>query len=448
MKSGTFKDSLLNGFGVISDPLNFASQKGIFKDDKLHGFGEAQMEDGSFYCGQFQNGVFNGLGTIRNHDTNYSFVGNFKCGIPDGFGVLKSNSVIIRGTFKMGKPCGNAIMSEKQFGVNTSSVGFLDSSNLLNGIGKITKNEMVQLGNFKDGKLSGLGITYKTTSKGFYFGEFNSGKYHGLGHLKSPNESLKGEFINGVPHGSVIHKVGGDKNTGQYSQGKMIMHGGIHSNDVMSKFSFDPESFKKFRDDNTSYIEKIIQEIDSKSKQFDASFRMLQLEHNNQFEAYYKEQIELDRDIGKLGESLSKMADGKYAEILNDVNEYFSTQHALRHGLVDSNNRPCDDLHFDLSEETATLMTEFSDINNLIDFEELKELDFEDFSHKKFTRRKPGLSRRNKLQSSMKAGFPSPQKPSKIIVNIEAKPEEVSMEDEIYDALLSLYLESIRNSNV
>ena len=88
-------------------------------------------------------------------------------------------------------PNGDAIYSNKLFGL----VGITK----LNGIGcHQTKNGTYYIGNFKDGKLDGIGYHFmstKTITKDVYFGEYKNGNEYGNGVRFLSNRNILGKYI-------------------------------------------------------------------------------------------------------------------------------------------------------------------------------------------------------------------------------------------------------------
>ena len=127
---------------------------------EYHGMGELKVYDGTFYKGDFVNGVFHGEGLLLTSQEIYK--GDFKDGVYNGHGALKR---------------------------------------------KATEDEYE--GEFKDGVYHGMGtLTFANGDR--YHGLFVNGLFDGIVRGLFPDGStFEGEFDNGSLISSGIHRKGG-----------------------------------------------------------------------------------------------------------------------------------------------------------------------------------------------------------------------------------------------
>ena len=170
--------------------------------------GEITFSDGTKYVGEFKNGQRWGKGTFISSDGKKKFTGDF---IGDKFfhGILEFEIRKFEGYFQ----------DEKLSGGGTFSVGedFLQIGNFkegqLDGLGVSyifpnQKNESVQIGEFKNGLLEGKG-TYKLGTDPkyltFYVGDFKRGQFDGTGKkLDMGISSYVGNFKKGLYDGEGV----------------------------------------------------------------------------------------------------------------------------------------------------------------------------------------------------------------------------------------------------
>ena len=132
------------------------------------------MGDVNIYEGNYKNGNLDGKGIHIMTNENKNIYFRFECQFKNGkakYGTIydKNNNKIYEGGLKRYLPNGKGIKFEGEY-----------------------KYE----GNFKDGKLNGIGNIYDKNNNKIYEGEFKNGNFNGLGILNINNKKYEGIFIN------------------------------------------------------------------------------------------------------------------------------------------------------------------------------------------------------------------------------------------------------------
>lgn len=194
---GQFESGKLNGIGLILYRRGKIEKiEGIFRDNILNGYGRHiyRKEEGLIkeYIGEFVNGKLHGLGRIIYTGRVYQ-AGYFKAGKLDGFGFT----------------C---------FGCK---IGFF-TAGILNGRGAMEKNSRIvsSRGNYINDKLHGFGKMKIGWGSAKYHGEFDHGKFAGIG-VKTYYGSLElGQFWKDNLHGlGCKFDVYGDQKMGDFQNG-------------------------------------------------------------------------------------------------------------------------------------------------------------------------------------------------------------------------------------
>ena len=84
---GDFVDGLFEGIGTYYFKESEKTYQGQFRDGKIDGEGEMRWADGKEYWGQFKDGKEDGEGTFRYANGNL-YIGKFKQGKMDGFAIF------------------------------------------------------------------------------------------------------------------------------------------------------------------------------------------------------------------------------------------------------------------------------------------------------------------------------------------------------------------------
>lgn len=201
IKQGIFKDNQLNGLGSSFTKSNETSEysKGIFKNNKLHGKGTLIFIDHynnvvTHYTGLFCKHKLHTEGSISNKF--FTVTGTFS------HGHLRSGKIIIhKYDVKMMSVKYNGIkMIQGNFGKN--SLLLFQGSELpwitLNGHGKITYENNIESGTFKDSNLQGYGVRINNISNTKYIGQYVNDELHGTGKIITSDFTVKADFNNGV----------------------------------------------------------------------------------------------------------------------------------------------------------------------------------------------------------------------------------------------------------
>lgn len=147
------------------------SLHGLFVSGRLVGKGKEKFGRRIIYQGDFKDGLYHGQGTLKDLSDGAKYVGEFKLGKPDGWGVSSREGEIYEGGFKEGKPHGKG-------SCNTSVRNWSASY----------KGEM------KDGLRHGTGEFTDKTGRS-YVGKWNRDKMHGKGTLSDADGIIfEGKF--------------------------------------------------------------------------------------------------------------------------------------------------------------------------------------------------------------------------------------------------------------
>lgn len=218
-----YQNYLIDDYSIVHIPtLSFVDggvYSGAVNDSGLaEGTGSMKWPNGSYYKGEFRNGMFHGKGKFV-HTTGFIHEGDFVKGVPDGNARLSyTNSTIYEGSVKNG---------------------------LLEGQGKMTYTDgSYYEGEFKHDVISGLGKWVKPNSY-VYTGEVEDGSYHGKGEIVYENgNKYVGEFEKGELHGQGVYESkDGKVYSGQFSEGSFSGTGTVSDGDNGSHVG----SFKDWR---------------------------------------------------------------------------------------------------------------------------------------------------------------------------------------------------------
>jgi hypothetical protein len=189
-----FFSLLITSLAIYSSP-----KKGECVGDCENGKGKFQYDKSlDEYEGNFQDGKFHGYGVLKIHKGK-----NKKEKIYD----------IYEGMFSFDQMEGEGIYKY----ANGDTITGIFSKNKLNGIGT-AKNGFIEKnlgyyysGMLKDNKFDGFGV-YKYPDGSFYIGEFQEGKMSGLGFIKKGNlfKFIDGYDRTGKPEKTLVYKYSSD----------------------------------------------------------------------------------------------------------------------------------------------------------------------------------------------------------------------------------------------
>lgn len=185
--------------------------KGSYSNDKPHGRGTAVFSNGDVYDGEWECGMFDGVGTYTYSDKSW-YSGSWKAGMPHGKGkAVYRNKEEYEGEWRGGKFNGEGryTFNKGKYYNGMWKNGLCDGSGelhlgnvtytgewvkgLCHGKGNLTAGKTTYDGEWKIGKPNGKGVAqYKDSS--CYDGSWKDGHEHGKGKKTIPR---KGEIKNG-----------------------------------------------------------------------------------------------------------------------------------------------------------------------------------------------------------------------------------------------------------
>lgn len=212
LNNGEFEKINLSGDGFLS----------IFS----HKLKKTIEEMSISYKGEMKKNRPNGMGFMLNKQNNEYYIGNFKNGRFDGYGILiyqdNYKPKVYEGYFKKNKFCGKGnksydkesnflkVLSDKDENITISDI--FDFNTILESNGEFKKNKLNgkgtvyysdgnidEQGKFKKDKLNGKGKSYYPDGTLKYEGSYKKGKYNGKGTLYNEDGSVKykGKWKNG-----------------------------------------------------------------------------------------------------------------------------------------------------------------------------------------------------------------------------------------------------------
>lgn len=154
-------------------------------------------EKNNYYEGYTIDGMYNGYGLLKIN--NILFKGTFENGKKSGLGEIRSypeNELIFKGDFK------NDLKNGKghEFDEDSEYLGnFVNDKREGLGVLKM-KNGTIYEGNFKNGEIQGHGTLFWSETK-YYTGEFVNGKLNGIGKFIQEGVIYRGFYKNSQKHG-------------------------------------------------------------------------------------------------------------------------------------------------------------------------------------------------------------------------------------------------------
>ncbi len=233
---GEFQQGLFHGKGSLVWK-NGSRYEGDFHQGHMHGTGILSLPMGATYTGEFANGMFEGQGEYS-QDRGYRYKGSFVLGEFDGHGsMLTQEGQHFEGEFHHGKPDGQVKVA---YDKETTYSGGMKNWRF-QGNGTYTIKNVSYSGKFVDGKMEGKGVITRESGRyegeiknwmehgqgewrddkgNEYAGMFDSGSFNGVGSYKSKNgDGYRGEFKNGLYHGV------GEMNNGSSNGHKKLLRG-------------------------------------------------------------------------------------------------------------------------------------------------------------------------------------------------------------------------------
>lgn len=170
--TGAIQNGMPNGIGTMKY-IDGTTYIGEWENGRIHGKGKLTSSNG-IYDGQWDNDTFHGIGTMT-YPNGESYAGEWEHGTAVGMGKLtKPDGTVYSGAFKEGKPNGRGII--------------------------IMSDGEKYIGEFSNGTQDGIGeMSYSDGSK--YIGTWKNGKPHGKGELIVPD---KGKMIGKWNEGTLV----------------------------------------------------------------------------------------------------------------------------------------------------------------------------------------------------------------------------------------------------
>jgi hypothetical protein len=200
---GYFVKGAIKDYGSFTQISTNTSYEGWFKNGEFHGEGKLRIANNTF-IGMLSHNQRSGVGRQVNTDTREEYLGYWSSDQKEAFGrIVSSSDRIYTGELKRGEEEGIAVVEYKVKGyVYTGQI----TSGERNGVGKIEAPKYTYLGQWKQGKMQGLGIEY-TVKGSTYFGNWENNKKNGIGEERGVDFNYKGEWKEGKPHGRGMMKT-------------------------------------------------------------------------------------------------------------------------------------------------------------------------------------------------------------------------------------------------
>jgi hypothetical protein len=194
---GSFMNNTRNGLGTMLYP-DGSKYEGNWLHEHWNGHGTFTSADGSALEGAFTKGVIHGYGIERDAKSEFSYEGDWKSGIREGQGVLKTPVGEYIGNFVAGKKHGQGTDS---FTSGSKYTGhFIENQRHGHGV-MAHSNGHIYDGHWKFGERCGQGKYVEPNGCG-YVGEWEHDLKHGQGIETSDKDSFyEGQFYKGARHG-------------------------------------------------------------------------------------------------------------------------------------------------------------------------------------------------------------------------------------------------------
>lgn len=226
--NGTLTANYPDGF---SSKDNISLQYGAISPDLI-----IDVSSEERYIGEIVDRKYSGFGVLFKQDE--IFVGNFVCGKPDSqLTLLKKGKVYYQGNWKSGAFDGEGSLYKEDGSTRTG----LWKSGTLVSAEVVIKTDVGQYeGLVKNGKPSGFGkLTYKDSTE--YEGNWENGKWNGIGQLSSHNDTIVGEWKNGIANGNATWVFDGFQYDGQICDNKPNGQGSLYSLDPDNTYLYAGE---------------------------------------------------------------------------------------------------------------------------------------------------------------------------------------------------------------
>lgn len=217
-----------NSITYVPNPNKVAIYEGLFKNNKRVK-GIMRLPYGDYYKGSFVDEVFSGKGEYYHKTKKQLYIGDFKLGMQDGYGITRySHGGEYRGFHR-----NNEFNGRGSFWLNNTQLSDVEHLNgKRHGYGWfILKEGHKYTGNFKDNIPSGNG-TMEFSNGDIYEGEFINGRPNGMGRYmyKSNGNTYNGQILNGKRHGKGVLNIkqSGDKYEGDFNNDVITGYGTLY----------------------------------------------------------------------------------------------------------------------------------------------------------------------------------------------------------------------------
>jgi len=194
---GDFAGNARNGLGSMLY-LDGSKYEGTWQNENWNGHGKFISADGSSLEGTFVDGIIHGHGIERDANDDFFYEGDWKNGVKEGRGQLKTKIGDYNGEFVAGKKHGSGSDS---FASGSKYIGqFIE--NQRHGHGTMShSNGCIYDGGWKFGECCGQGKYVESNGYG-YSGEWENDLKHGHGiETIDRDTSYEGQFYKGTRHG-------------------------------------------------------------------------------------------------------------------------------------------------------------------------------------------------------------------------------------------------------
>lgn len=206
---GLFEADRFSGEGTLTY-ANGNIYKGNWLGNQPSGFGKLTYATGAIYEGDFKEGLMDGEGTMTYSD-GAQYTGQWKSGKREGEGkmLMRSGENLV-GTWKNDQY--QAEWNKVTFPADTISLRNCNTNFCSVGIGKFTyKNGDRFIGDFRDGKPNGSGITYFKNGNR-YEGDWRNDSPNGKGVMQYQDGKIVGAiWETGKPVQQLFEDVAGEK---------------------------------------------------------------------------------------------------------------------------------------------------------------------------------------------------------------------------------------------
>ncbi len=198
------------------------------KGTKLYTKSDSLVKSGWKYEGNFKNGFESGQGMLYNDGGNLVYNGSWENGLFNGDGTLTKPSEIYKGSFLNGKKQGKGSLENL---LDSSSYVGDFKNDLENGFGTyISKEGLKYVGDFKNSHFNGKGKIYIDGKTLTFDGSFKDSKWDGPGIYYLENGTVEGNFVNSKMNGTyILTKKDGSKHNATFENNKMITSSQISS---------------------------------------------------------------------------------------------------------------------------------------------------------------------------------------------------------------------------